>query len=589
MGVGFLVEAEYMNFAPCVKVDVCLKIMRPVRAVLSEVQAMVAKLAQGGDISVRLVPSLVLAVGVASASLGAVLAAGALTVAQTATDSNTPSTTTDADAVHRPATIEESFPSLGAVPSRPKPSTTSAERIRITNSLTGDRDNAHYTGQALRGGEEAAAAPPRSLPPVAAGSIPDPAAERRAAQEAQGLTAFGSYQQRGNGAQVPPPLPSVPEAASYASRPAPVRPGGMASTVPRAVATPSAAATDAATGDAADPAAPAGGAVRPLRVPPSVASLPAPPGQEQRPVAAGPTPQVIASIRSVPAGERAPVPSPASVAAARGTAPAAVAVAAPASSGSRYAPPAGGPAPALRVAGGAAPAVAPGGGSAAPVPAGVQAQALAPQVAGASRPLPVQPRVARGQVVADIYQQQLAETRNPTTVPASLPQFEISSAPALPVGPNVPMTPAMQAALSGPQPARVPVRLDNGSPRAEAPARATTAAAAVRPATDGGTVIGFTAGSIDLSPAARESIRQMAAALHSGATQVRIVGYAKSKGDGGDPVGAFGLSIDRANAVAAELMAAGVPARAVKVEAVVADAAARNARGKGPEAVVFVE
>ncbi|MFZ2869903.1 OmpA family protein, partial [Zavarzinia sp.] len=196
-------------------------------------------------------------------------------------------------------------------------------------------------------------------------------------------------------------------------------------------------------------------------------------------------------------------------------------------------------------------------------------------------------------IVADVYQQQLAETRSPRSVPVSMPQFEASRAPALPVT-GVPMTAAMQAALGGAAPARVPVRLDmpqDSGRRAAAPARATTAAAAAGSASGSGTVIGFAAGSIDLSPAARESIRQMASALHSGAAQVRIVGYARAKGDGGDSVGAFGLSIDRANAVAAELMAAGVPAQAVMVEAIVADAgaASQRNRGKGPEAVVFVE
>ncbi|MFZ2870266.1 hypothetical protein, partial [Zavarzinia sp.] len=186
---------------------------------------MVARVLRGGEVTARLVPSIVVAVSVASAALGAVLAVGTPGLAQSSTDSrtpggDTPETTGDADAVRRPATIEESFPSLSAVPSRPKPSTTAQERISITNSLAGDRQNAHYTSQALRGGEEAAAPSPRSLPPVAASEIRDPNDERRQAAEAKGITAFGSYQRRADGGQVPPPLPSVPEAASYSSRPA---------------------------------------------------------------------------------------------------------------------------------------------------------------------------------------------------------------------------------------------------------------------------------------------------------------------------------------------------------------------------------
>jgi outer membrane protein OmpA-like peptidoglycan-associated protein len=545
---------------------------------------MVAKVVQGGEASSRLVPSLVVAVGLASATLGAVMATSAVTTAQEAATGNTPATTADPDAVRRPATIEDAFPNLGAVPGRPTPSLSATDRAAITNSLIGDRNNARHTAESLRGGQEAAAPSPRSLPPVAASELRDPNEERRRVADETGQTAFGSYQQRANGAQVPPPLPVTPEAQTYATRAVPVpSAGGMAAGVPRSVARPSAAPateTAAAAPESVDPAAPRTDAVRPLRVPPTVASLPAPAGQAQREIAAGPTPQVIASINSPPAARPA---------AAR---PAATAVAAAVpTAGSRYAPPAATPSqPALRVAGGAAPAVAPR----APVTvAAVEARPLAPSVAGGSRELAVRTNAPPGVVVNDVYLQQLAETRRPTSVPVSMPQFEVSTAPALPSGSAVPMSPAMQAALgsNGATRARAPVRLD-------IPAEATRPQAAVAPAprraavaADGSTVIGFAAGSIDLTPAARESIRQMAAALHSGVSQVRIVGYARSRGDAADSVEAFGLSIDRANAVAAELMAAGVPPRAVKVEAIVADAGAATARarGKGPEAVVFLE
>ncbi|RJF87248.1 hypothetical protein D3874_09570 [Oleomonas cavernae] len=551
---------------------------------------MVAKVVQGGDASPRLVPSLVIAVGLASASLGAVMATSAVTTAQEAATGNTPATTVDPDAVRRPATIEDSFPNLGTVPGRPKPSISATDRAAITNSLIGDRNNARHTAESLRGGQEAAAPPPRSLPPVAASEIRDPNEERRRLADETGQTAFGSYQRRENGAQVPPPLPVTPEAQTYATRPVPASSaGGMAAGVPRSVARPSAAAateTAAAVPESADPAAPRTDAVRPLKVPPTVASLPAPAGQPQREIAAGPTPQVIASINSPPAAR----PAAARPATTRPAATAVAAAAAPAA-GSRYAPPAATASqPALRVAGGATPAVAPRGST---TVAAVEARPLTPSVAGGSRELAVPANAPPGVVVNDVYLQQLAETRRPTSVPVSMPQFEVSTAPALPAGAAVPMSPAMQAALgsSGSTRARAPVRLDipaeTTRPRAAvapAPRRATVAA-------DGSTVIGFAAGSIDLTPAARESIRQMAAALHSGVSQVRIVGYARSRGDAADSIEAFGLSIDRANAVAAELMAAGVPPRAVKVEAIVADAGAATARarGKGPEAVVFVE
>ncbi|MCF4167703.1 OmpA family protein [Zavarzinia compransoris] len=543
---------------------------------------MVSSVDKGGEKGARFVPTLVVAVCVASATLGAVMAAGSLGVAQEASaEGNTPADTIDPDAVRRPATIEESFPSLSAVPSRPVPSVDVLERSAITSSLVSDRQNAQYTSQALRGGEEAAAPPPRSLPPVA-GEIRDPNEERRRMAEESGVTAFGSYSRRADGAQVPPPLPVRPEAQSYAGRAPVVDDGrGLASTVPGAVARPEGTATASVAPEAPetiDPAAPRGDSVRPLRVPTAVASLPVPEGQEQRQMAAGPQPRVIASIDP----SRAPVPSPASVAAARGVSPS-PALVADASVGSRYAPSS------------ASPALLPAPGSA-PAPGSVQASGLDTITPGGSIELQLPVEVAPGVIVASVYQSQLAETRRPTSVPVSMPQFEVSSAPALPVT-GIAMTPAMQAALGGRAPAPAPVRLDapaDPGRRAAAPARparATTAAASVRPAASGGTTIGFAAGSIDLSPAARESIRQMAGALQSGAAQVRIVGYARSNGDAGDSVGAFGLSIDRANAVASALMAAGVPPRAVKVEAIVADAgaAAQRSRGIGPEAVVFIE
>lgn len=539
---------------------------------------MVAKVVQGGEAPQRLVPSLVVAVGLASASLGAVMASSAMTTAQDAA-SGTPSATTDVDAVRRPPTIEDTFPNLGSVPTRPTPSLSPTDRAAITNSLIGDRDNARHTGEALRGGQEAAAPSPRNLPPVAASELRDPNEERRRVAEETGVTAFGSYQRRANGAQVPPPLPVTPEAETYATRsvPAPVS-GGMASTVPRAVARPS-AVPEATIAAAPAAVAPRADAVRPLRVPATVASLPAPAGQPQRELAAAPTPEVIASIHS---------PRPATTVVA--------AVAAPAA-GSRYAPPVETPAPTLRVAGGAQPAVAPNGTPAPrPATAAVEARPLAPAVAGGSRELTVTANATPGVIVNEVYLQQLAETRRPSSVPVSMPQFEVSSAPQLPSGLAVPISPAMQAALGGSAPARnrEPVRLDipvETTTRAQAPTPAAPRTTASTASRSGSTVIGFAAGSIDLSASARESIRQMATALHTGASQVRIVGYARSQGDGGDSVEAFGLSIDRANAVAAELMAAGVPARAVKVEAIVADAGAAStrARGTGPEAIVFVE
>ena len=67
----------------------------------------------------------------------------------------------------KPVEPEPGFPNLASVPDRPVAPVTSEERADVTEALAADRNNANYTDEQLRGGTEAAAAPPRPTQPVA--------------------------------------------------------------------------------------------------------------------------------------------------------------------------------------------------------------------------------------------------------------------------------------------------------------------------------------------------------------------------------------------------------------------------------------
>ena len=62
--------------------------------------------------------------------------------------------------VKNPPGANQPYPHLGEVPDRPKSSETADSRREIARSLVSDRNDAHYTDQALRGGTEASAPPP---------------------------------------------------------------------------------------------------------------------------------------------------------------------------------------------------------------------------------------------------------------------------------------------------------------------------------------------------------------------------------------------------------------------------------------------
>lgn len=63
-----------------------------------------------------------------------------------------------------PATTGQQ-PDLAAVPGRPTPPTSAEQNVQVADSLAADRTQAQYSSDALRGGTEAAAAPPPANPP----------------------------------------------------------------------------------------------------------------------------------------------------------------------------------------------------------------------------------------------------------------------------------------------------------------------------------------------------------------------------------------------------------------------------------------
>ena len=97
------------------------------------------------------------------------------------------------------------------------------------------------------------------------------------------------------------------------------------------------------------------------------------------------------------------------------------------------------------------------------------------------------------------------------------------------------------------------------------PVRAPTAASAGRPLA----TIRFAGADTALDSAGRRALRRLAAAHRRTDGPVRVIGHAhgptRETDRGGDPLPAFRLSLDRANAVAQSLMSMGVPARSISI------------------------
>jgi len=157
-----------------------------------------------------------------------------------------------------------------------------------------------------------------------------------------------------------------------------------------------------------------------------------------------------------------------------------------------------------------------------------------------------------------------APAAGPAT-PAPAPSRMASAQPAAPVVPASPPMPTVDAApppvaqLSAIAPPPPP---SAGPPPPPIEAKAATTAAA----TESGVRITFAAGQADLSPSSADAIKQLVASAHSGATTTfNVVAYAAAVTD--DPSAARRLSLSRALAVRAALMADGVESSRIFVRA----------------------
>ncbi|MBM3548881.1 MAG: hypothetical protein FJX54_18215 [Alphaproteobacteria bacterium] len=235
----------------------------------------------------------------------------------------------------------------------------------------------------------------------------------------------------------------------------------------------------------------------------------------------------------------------------------------------------------------AAPRAAAPAPSAAPVPATVAEiynrqlpGTAAPQAAPAPRPATAVPAQAPAASVDQVYRQQLA--RSEAVVQLRQPVAE--PPPPLPAQPR--RIGALQHTAR--ETGRSQVAYVGGSTG--------VAPMAIRPG-EPVSVIRFGEGSARLGTADRETVARIAAMANEVRGMVRIVGHAGRPGGGEGPkqeVAEFGLSLDRANAVAQELMRNGISADRLKVEAVgdaeplvIAGSAAAEAANRRAE--IFIE
>lgn len=79
----------------------------------------------------------------------------------------TASASTDPSAGQTVAEANDQYPALADQPDKAPPGTSTDEQKQVADGLTADRSQAQYSGDALRGGADAAAAPPSPAPPPA--------------------------------------------------------------------------------------------------------------------------------------------------------------------------------------------------------------------------------------------------------------------------------------------------------------------------------------------------------------------------------------------------------------------------------------
>lgn len=157
-------------------------------------------------------------------------------------------------------------PDIAGIPAKPAPPSTPDEQKQVAASLDADRTQANYSANSLRGGTEAAAAPPSAETGPDAGSSASPAA---AATPADTSTA---------GASAPAAEASTASAPEQASA-APVSDAGQAATAPQPAqpaatssaeaASAQAPATQVASADTASASAPAAAPMAAETAPPA--------------------------------------------------------------------------------------------------------------------------------------------------------------------------------------------------------------------------------------------------------------------------------------------------------------------------------
>jgi outer membrane protein OmpA-like peptidoglycan-associated protein len=223
---------------------------------------------------------------------------------------------------------------------------------------------------------------------------------------------------------------------------------------------------------------------------------------------------------------------------------------------------------------------------AAPAPA--PAPAPPPQVAAVAAPPPVAPPAAavapqRPLSVEEVFRQQLEQSsRRSVAAVAAAPQpAAVARAAAQPAATAL----AGGGSLGSPTliPAQ-PVAATAPTSEQRPAATAFAAGAAGRLAT-----LRFASGSARLAEADLAAIRQSADSIRSTGARTRVVGYAPPDGRGGATeqrrLADFNLSLDRAEAVARELVRLGVQPGQIMVEG----RADSSAAAGGPRAEIFLE
>jgi outer membrane protein OmpA-like peptidoglycan-associated protein len=421
-------------------------------------------------------------------------------------------------------------PSLATVPERPVRQSTPAERQALTQGLVADRNTARYSDESLQPKTSSAAPGPAAPPRPAAVAVPAPS-------------------------PAPPPAavsPATSSAASSAVSPAPPPPAP-----PPVLAAPPPAAAIAPSPPPSPPV------VAPT--PPSVAAAPSSPPPSLPPPAASSTMPTLTSPLAPRSStfpqttlSRSVLASPPRTAAQ----PAAPAVAA--------APAAAAPPP----------AVAPPQPSAASAPPPPTART------GGTAPAPTPTQPARRDTgpagtasVDQVYRDQLARS-------ASLTQLSPPPQPAL--APSLTTLPRPQGALQ---------HSARGVAAVAQPISAPTAFAWPSLPLPGqpSATIRFAEGSAKLSRGDRDTLARVAALARELGGHVRVVGHAGRSSTGDTArrqLAEFSLSLDRANAVAGELLRQGVQAERLTIAAV-GDAEPQLVMGAGEggnrRADVFVE